>query len=296
MMGRRTFSYVLVDVFAEKALEGNQLAVFMDGRGLSESEMQAIAREMNLSETTFILPSGSEDDDKGIRVRIFTVNEELPFAGHPTLGTAYCIHSQTRSEQVVLNLNVGSVPVTFTPSGTRSFGEMRQRDPEFGENYSREELARAIGLQIEDVAADVPVQVVSTGMPFAIVPIRSLEVIQRMRISWTAIAEFLERRQAKFLYFVTRETVEPGSTLHARMIFYGGEDPATGSAAGCCTGWAVNNGVLAPEQRGIIEQGFEISRPSRIHIRGSKEKDAINNIRVGGYCVEVARGEFYLPK
>ena len=158
MTGRRTFSYVLVDVFAERALEGNQLAVFMDGRGLSESEMQAIAREMNLSETTFILPS--ENQDKGIRVRIFTVSEELPFAGHPTLGTAYCIHSETRSDQVVLNLNVGSVPVSFTPSGTRSFGEMRQRDPEFGETYSREELASAIGLQIEDVAGDVPVQVV----------------------------------------------------------------------------------------------------------------------------------------
>jgi len=296
MAERRTFSYVLVDVFAEKALEGNQLAVFLDGRGLTENEMQAIAREMNLSETTFILPSDSEDEEKGIRVRIFTVNEELPFAGHPTLGTAYCLHGQTGSEQVVLKLNVGSVPVSFTPSGTRSFGEMRQRDPEFGETYSREELAKALGLKIEDVAGDVPVQVVSTGMPFAIVPIRSLEVIQRMRVSWTAIAEFIERRQAKFLYFVTRETVEPGSTLHARMIFYGGEDPATGSAAGCCTAWAVKHGVLGPEQRGIIEQGFEISRPSRIHIRGSKENDAISNIRVGGYCVEVARGELYLPK
>jgi trans-2,3-dihydro-3-hydroxyanthranilate isomerase len=294
MTDRRTFSYVLVDVFAERALEGNQLAVFLDGRGLSEDEMQAIAREMNLSETTFVLPADNED--KGIRVRIFTVNEELPFAGHPTLGTAYCLHSQTRLERVLLNLNVGSVPVSFTPSGTRSFGEMKQRDPEFGETYSREELARAIGLQVEDVAGDVPVQVVSTGMPFAVVPIRSLEVIQRMRISWTTIAEFIERRQAKFLYFVSRETVEPDSTLHARMIFYGGEDPATGSAAGCCTAWAVNHGVLAPEQRGIIEQGFEISRPSRIHIRGSKENDVIRNIRVGGYCVEVARGEFYLPK
>lgn len=296
MTERRTFSYVLVDVFAERALEGNQLAVFLDGRGLSDDEMQAIAREMNLSETTFILPSDSENDEKGIRVRIFTVSEELPFAGHPTLGTAYCIHSQAGRERVVLNLNVGSVPVSFTPSGTRSFGEMRQRDPEFGETYSREELAKALGLKIEDLAGDVPVQVVSTGMPFAIVPIRSLEVIQRMRISWTAIAQFIERREAKFLYFVSREPVEPGSTLHARMIFYGGEDPATGSAAGCCTAWAVKHGVLAPEQRGVIEQGFEISRPSRIHIRGSKENDAINNIRVGGYCVEVARGDLYLPK
>ena len=238
MTERRTFSYVLVDVFAERALEGNQLAVFRDGRGLSGDEMQATAREMNLSETTFILPSDSEND-KGIRVRIFTVNEELPFAGHPTLGTAYCIHSQTRGEQVVLSLKVGNVPVTFTPSGTRSFGEMRQRDPEFGETYSREELAKAVGLQTDDIAGDVPVQVVSTGMPFAMVPIRSLGVIQRMKISWTAFPEFIERREAKFLYFVSRETVEPGSTLHARMIFYGGEDPATGSAAGCCTAWAV---------------------------------------------------------
>ena len=294
MSETRALPYVIVDVFSDRALEGNQLAVVTDAGDITSEEMQALARETRLSETTFVLPTGV--DSGGIHVRIFTVNEELPFAGHPTLGTAYVLHRRQKNAKVMLNLNVGVVPVVFTDNGGRSFGEMTQRDPEFGETYTREEVASAIGIQVDDISSDVPIQCVSTGMPFAMVPIRSLDVIRRMNPSWTSIADFVERRQAKFLYFVTRETEDPNATLHARMFFYGGEDPATGSAAGCCTGWAVAHGVLAPEKHGLIEQGFEMLRPSRIYIRGSLERGIVKNVRVGGYCVEVARGEFFLPK
>jgi trans-2,3-dihydro-3-hydroxyanthranilate isomerase len=285
---------VIVDVFADRALEGNQLAVVTDAGDITSEEMQALARETRLSETTFVLPKG--DAAGATRVRIFTVNEELPFAGHPTLGTAYVLHRRQKNARVVLNLNVGLVPVVFSDSGGRSFGEMTQRDPEFGETYTSEDVASALGLAVDDISSDLPIQCVSTGMPFAIVPIRSLDVTRRMNPSWASIANFVERRQAKFLYFVTRDTVDPNATLHARMFFYGGEDPATGSAAGCCTGWAVAHGVLAPEKHGLIEQGLEMLRPSKIYIRGSLEQGTVKNVRVGGYCVEVARGEFYLPK
>lgn len=294
MSETRALPYVIVDVFADRALEGNQLAVVTDTGDLTSEQMQALARETRLSETTFVL---SKEDAAGpTRVRIFTVNEELPFAGHPTLGTAYVLHRRQKNAKVVLNLNVGLVPVVFTDRGGRSFGEMTQRDPEFGETYAREEIALAIGIPVDEISSDVPIQCVSTGMPFAMVPIRSLDVIRRMNPSWASIANFVERRQAKFLYFVSRETVDPNATLHARMFFYGGEDPATGSAAGCCTGWAVAHGVLAPEKHGLIEQGFEMLRPSKIYIRGSLEQGTVKNVRVGGFCVEVAHGEFFLPK
>ena len=289
----RRLPYVLIDVFADRPLEGNQLAVFTDGRGLSDEQMQALARETNFSETTFILPRESEDERReGSRVRIFTTQEELPFAGHPTLGTAYYLHRFGGSNEIWLDLKLGKVPVRFhRETGDRSFGEMRQRDAEAGKVHNREEIARATGLALDDIVPHLPVQTFSTGLPFIIVPVISLAAIRKAG-PYSRMQEYLERSENKFFYFVTAETVSSDAKLHARMPFYGGDDPATGSAAGCCAAWMAMHGVIDGDERAIIEQGLEVHRPSRIHVRAQKSGDKVVNVHVGGYCVEVAQGEF----
>ena len=295
---KRRFPYRLLDVFTQKPLEGNQLAVFTDARMLSDEEMQALARETNLSETTFILPRSAEmEREQGVKVRIFTTTEELPFAGHPTLGTAATLRSmqQNRKNEVALDLHVGKISVTFTMrDGTLPFAEMRQRDPVAGMVHKREEIARVTGLNVDDFDPQLPIQTFSTGLFFAIVPLRSLGVMRSLQFSWSNVAEYLSRSDAKFLYFVTRETVNPKARLNARMIFYNGEDAATGSAAGCAAAWMVQHGVAHSDEQVIIEQGIEIKRPSEIYVRASRRGDKIDNVLVGGYSIEVARGEVIL--
>jgi trans-2,3-dihydro-3-hydroxyanthranilate isomerase len=284
-----------LDVFTSQPFEGNSLAVFLDGRGLSDQQMQALAREMNLSETTFILPrEASVERERGVRVRIFTVQEELPFAGHPTLGTAFQLRGSTGAREVVLDLKVGKVPVHFDEEpGEPVFGEMTQLDPKFGEQHDREAVVRAAGLQDGDIDPSLPIQTVSTGVPFTVVPIRGLEIMRTLRVNMQGSEEYLERAGGKFFYFVSRETVDPAARLHARMMFYNGEDPATGSAAGCASAWMVAHGIAQPEERVLIEQGVEMQRPSRIFVRASRKDDRVVNVRVGGNVVEVLRGEFF---
>ena len=283
------------DVFSSKPLEGNSLAVFSDARGLSDDEMQALAKEMNLSETTFIFPRESAvEHERGVRVRIFTVEEELPFAGHPTLGTAFALRGAGASREIALELNVGKVPVRFEDSSEPTFGEMTQVDPVFGMEHDRETVARAIGLNVSDFDAKFPIQTVSTGVAFTIVPLKSLAVIQKLRVDAHKASEYLGKTGGKFMYFVTRETVDTAASLHARMIFYNGEDPATGSAAGCTAAWMVQNGVFEPDKIILIEQGVEMLRPSRIFVRASRQDNRIVNVRVGGNAVEVLRGEVFI--
>jgi trans-2,3-dihydro-3-hydroxyanthranilate isomerase len=294
--------FIQVDVFTSTPLEGNQLAVFLDGRGLSDTEMQALAKEMNLSETTFILPrDAATEKERGVRVRIFTVDEELPFAGHPTLGTAMVLrneavrkNSNSAADEIALDLNVGRIPVRFSTRDGLPFGVMTQRDPEFGQKHTREEVARAAGLALDDIADDVPIQTVSTGNAFAIVPVKRLAVLQNLAPTWTNMKVYLEKSDAKFFYFVSREAVNPEAKLQARMIFYNGEDPATGSAAGPCAAWAVKYGVIAPGEQALLEQGVEMKRRSRIFLSAERESDRIVNVRVGGHAVEVVRGEVFL--
>jgi trans-2,3-dihydro-3-hydroxyanthranilate isomerase len=296
----RKLSMVQVDVFTDRALTGNSLAVFLDGRGLSTELMQALARETNLSETTFILPGDAAvEKDRGVRVRIFTVQEELPFAGHPTLGTAFVLHGQIGAPEVRLDLNVGTVPVRFAHEpGRPAFGEMTQRDPEFGALHNADDIARLTGLRAAAFDDSAPIQTVSTGMPFTITPLRSLKTLQTLRLDLNAAAEYLARSGGKFIYFVCRETVDPKARLHARMIFYNGDDPATGSAAGCCAAWMVAHGVAASEEQVLIEQGLEVHRPSSIYVRATKPDNRpdnyVVNVRVGGNCVELLRGEVTL--
>lgn len=289
-----TLPYVTIDVFTSNPLEGNQLAVFLNGDGLSTEQMQALAKETNLSETTFIMPrSFEETKEKGHRVRIFTVHEELPFAGHPTLGTAWVIRGIGGADEIILDLNVGKVPVRFTEENGQPFGEMRQRDPEFGQIHSREEVARVAGLRVQDISDDVPIHTVSTGMPFVVVPVATLAALQKLSFSYQQVQQYLDKTDGKFLYFVSRETIDPAARLHARMIFYNGEDPATGSAAGCTAAWMAMHGVAKSDERVLIEQGIETLRPSRIFVRAEKNGDHVVNVRVGGQAVEVGRGEMY---
>jgi trans-2,3-dihydro-3-hydroxyanthranilate isomerase len=294
--GSRQLAMAQWDVFTSNPLEGNSLAVFFDGRGLSDAEMLAIAKEMNLSETTFILPRDPAiERERGVRVRIFTVQEELPFAGHPTLGTAYALRGESRVKEIVLELNVGKVPVRFEEtSGQPVFGEMTQVDPVFGAQHDREAVARATGLSVEDFDPTLPIQTVSTGVAFTVTPLRSLAIIQKLRVDMNRAGEYLEKTGGKFMYFVARETVDPAAGLHARMLFYNGEDPATGSAAGCTAAWMVAHGVAEPDKPVFIEQGVEMRRPSRIFVRASRRDNRIVNVRVGGNAVEVIRGEVFL--
>ncbi len=296
----RRLSMTQWDVFSSRPLEGNSLAVIHDARGLTDTEMQALAKEMNLSETTFILPrDAATERERGIRVRIFTVQEELPFAGHPTLGTAFALRAQSGAKQVVLELNVGKVPVHFEDSnGKPPFGEMTQIDPTFVMQHDREAVALATGLRPEDFDDSLPIETVSTGVPFTVTPLKSLAVMQNLQIDLNRAAEYLARTAGKFFYFVTRETVDREARLHSRMLFYNGEDPATGSAAGCAAAWMVAHGVAKPDERVLIEQGVEMKRPSRIFVHASfhsKSSDnRVVNVRVGGNSVEIMRGELYL--
>ena len=292
----RTLAMTQWDVFSSSPLEGNSLAVFSDARGLSDSEMQSLAKEMNLSETTFVFPRDSATErERGVRVRIFTVQEELPFAGHPTLGTAFALRGQSGAEVITLDLNVGKVPVKFEENpGQATFGEMTQIDPVFVMQHDREAVAKATGLSRDDFDASLPIETVSTGVPFTVASLRSLAVMQNLRVDAGKANEYLQKTGGKFLYFVCRETVDPSATLHARMIFYNGEDPATGSAAGCTAAWMVAHGVAEPDRRVLIEQGIEMQRPSRIFVRAAKRDNRIVNVRVGGNAVEVIRGEVFL--
>ncbi len=290
------FSFIQLDVFTSIPLEGNQLAVFPDARGLSDERMQALAKEMNLSETTFIFPrDAAVEREQGVQVRIFTVAEELPFAGHPTLGTGFVLRGASGAAEVALHLKVGKVPVRFEESdGKPVFGEMTQMDPVFGPVHDREAVVRAAGLRDGDVDPSLPIETVSTGVPFTVVPLRGLEIMRQLRVDLKASAEYLARAGGKFFYFVSRETVDRGARLHARMLFYNGEDPATGSAAGCTAAWMVKHGVAKPDERVLIEQGIEMGRPSRIFVRAALRDDRVVNVRVGGNVVEVLRGEVSL--
>jgi len=291
----RRLSFVQVDVFTSKALEGNPLAVFPDASGLRDDEMQAIAREMNLSETTFVFSrSTAIERDSGVRVRVFTVQEELPFAGHPTLGTAFVLRGKAEANEIKLELSVGTIPVRFeNASGKPVFGEMTQVDPVFGRIHDPREITEVTGIPLNDIATNLPIQTVSTGVPFTILPLRNLESIRRLRIDHERSSKYLSESGGKFFFCVTPETVDPAARLHARMLMYGGEDPATGSAAGCAAAWMVRHGIAASDERVLVEQGIEMNRPSRIFVRASERNDRVVNVRVGGNVVEVLRGEIF---
>jgi trans-2,3-dihydro-3-hydroxyanthranilate isomerase len=294
------YEFVQLDVFTRTPLTGNPLAIFTDARGLTDQQMQALAREMNLSETTFILPREPQVEAKeGKRVRIFTVEEELPFAGHPTLGTALYLHNTaaSRADEIVLDLNVGKIGVRFSAdSNNRSdrvagdvFGEMCQRNPEFGPILPRDGIASVLRGGADEIASEWPSQIVSTGLPFAIVPIRDAKSLANLKPDLVGAVALLQGTGARFCYFISPEH-EGWRGVGARMFFYGGEDPATGSAAGCAASWMVQHGLAKSDEQILIHQGVEARRPSEIFVRATREGEKVTNVRVGGYAVEVLRG------
>ena len=303
-MPARTYEVIQLDVFTQTPLSGNPLAIFPDAGELTDAEMQALAREMNLSETTFIFPrDGATEAREGKKVRIFTVEAELPFAGHPTLGTALYLYASESNQKkragITLDLKAGKIPVRFTANsgnvgGARVdgqvFGEMRQRDPEFGTSLSRDDVARVIGIATDEVSSEWPIQPVSTGLTFTVVPFRSRQTLSDLKFSYMQAAEFLKKTGANFFYFLCPERREGRLEARARMFFYGGEDPATGSAAGCAASWMVQHGVAKSDEQVVIRQGVECRRPSEMHVRATREGGRVTNVRVGGYAAEILRG------
>src|SRR2546423_6347469 len=263
---------------------------------------------MNLSETTFILSRDAATEARdGKKVGIYTVEQELPFAGHPTLGTALYLYASgsnpKKPAEISLDLKAGKIPVRFTansPNAGRDrvdgqvFGEMRQRDPEFGTPLSREDVARVIGIAVDEISSDWPIQPVSTGLTFTIVPFRNRQTLSDLKFSYAQAAEFLKNSGANFFYFLCPKRGEGRLEARSRMFFYGGEDPAAGSAAGCAASWMVQHGVANSHEEVVIRQGIECRRPSEMHVRATREGDRVTNVRVGGYAVEVLRGTVVL--
>jgi trans-2,3-dihydro-3-hydroxyanthranilate isomerase len=289
--------YFVVDVFTGTALEGNQLAVVMNSRGLISEQMQAIAREFNLSETTFVERRAHDvEAAEGVRVRIFTTQEELDFAGHPTLGTASVLKTYApatlHGDTITLRLNVGPVPVKFSSDGL--FGEMTQPDPKFGETLDPSDVAELIGLDVADLDPALPPAIVSTGSAFAIVVLLSAASLARLNVRQHDATKWLREHGARWFY-VLGPTGATNPDYRARMLFNGGEDPATGSAAGCAIAWLVQKGAVAPGRRIHLRQGVEIARPSDLFLSAEMQSGRVTNVRVAGSTVLVAKGQLFLP-
>jgi len=286
-------SYYVVDAFAEKKYAGNPVAVFRRAGEISSDEMQNIAREINYSETAFILSDAQNNG--GFDVRIFTPKEEVPFAGHPTLGTAHIIHSyiiQGKSNDLVLNLKVGQIPVTFSEDG---YCWMKQIQPIFGQQHKAESLANIIGVDISDIEGRFPIQEVSTGFPFFIVPLKNIAALKKAKVDKGKYFDLIKDTVAKGILVFCPETHEPQNNISVRVFgdYYGiPEDPATGSGNGCLAGYLVKYRFFGKDSINIrSEQGYEVGRPSLLLLKAEQSDENIN-ISVGGKSVVVAQGEF----
>jgi len=286
--------FLIVDVFAESRWAGNQLAVVLGAGGLETEEMQAIAREFNFSETTFVL--AAEPGVRGWPVRIFTPQHELPFAGHPTLGTAWVIRSELLgggADRIDLDLPVGTIPVTPAAEIGAEVLWMRQVPPRFGARVAPEAIAAALGLAPEDVDAELPVEEVSTGIGFLITPLTSLSALRRAKPDTAACAALLEGGMAEDVLILAREGRDPSHRLSVRVFAASHgvpEDPATGSANGCLAGWLSRHRALGDARVDVtVGQGHEIGRPSLLRLRAWPEGETIA-VEVGGRVVPVAAG------
>ncbi len=305
----RLFKFAHIDVFTSTPLLGNPLDVFLDARGMSDAEMLAVTRESYLNEVTFIFPrDATTEREQGIHVRIFTPDGEVPFAGHPTLGTASVLHAQRLKaasqnkkasaglDDITLDLKIGKVPVKFLRDNSgHVLGEMRQVAPVFGEIHDRDDVAQLHNLSPDDIADWAPIQTVSTGLPFTILPLKRLSSLQSLRLNEDKLNAYAAKRARDFgFYYVTRDTAEPDIALRARCIYVGGEDAATGSAAGCTAAWMVRHGAAQSDQSVHIRQGVEMKRTSDIFVRASLDRDTVSNVRVAGYTVQTMQGELTL--
>lgn len=287
--------FFITDVFTSKKYGGNQLATFVDCESLSDADMQMIAKEMNFSETTFIL--SREPKNGGYDVRIFTPNSEVEFAGHPTLGTAYVIREKLRltsDSEIMLNLRVGQIPVTFSnPMQKIPKLWMKQMPPKFGRQYEPNILAHILGIDVSDVDAAHPIEEVSTGFPTLVVPLTSLSALKRARVNKEDYFVLVKDAWAKLILIYSRESYEPGQSLSVRVFadFYGvAEDAATGSSNGALAAYLAQHNVLPTTNVDVaVGQGYEMGRPSTLGLRVSNNNGEIE-VSVGGSVVEVAEG------
>ncbi len=303
----RRLHYHRVDVFTDRAFGGNPLAVCANGRGVSDETMQAVAKEFNLSETTFVLPP--DDPRHDWRVRIFTPDRELPMAGHPTVGTSFVlarehmIRRDERETNIVLEEGVGPVPVRVEfEGGEPVFAEMSQPLPTFGPELkdARAAAAAMLSLDAEDLDPNLPLEVVSCGVPFLFVPLRSLDAAHRARPRADLIEQVATDGVPPEVFIFTREVEHAGSTVHSRMFAPGlgiTEDPATGGASGPLGCYLVRHRLVPcdPSAEIVSEQGIEMGRPSFIRIRIERRGEDITAVRVGGQCHFMGEGFIELP-
>ncbi|WLD94621.1 PhzF family phenazine biosynthesis protein [Alkalihalobacillus sp. AL-G] len=304
----KTLNYSLVDVFTTKPFGGNQLAVFQADSTLKPDTMQRIARELNLSESVFIRPPS--DPEKEVSLRIFTPQVELPMAGHPTIGAAYVlahkgmIETKEGKNEWIFEEGVGDVPVTvYKDHAQISKVEMEQPLPVFGDKYIETEIvAKLLSLSIRDLDPTMPIQTVSSGVPFLYVPIRSLSSMKKMNFR-TDVWEkhFSGNPHTKHIFTFTTETEEPTSTVHSRMFAPAmgiSEDPATGAASGPLGAYLVKYGAIPPTDHKTYfirsEQGLEMGRPSYIDITIMKEGSEIKEVKIGGKSTMIGSGQIFL--
>jgi len=305
----RRYRFIQADVFTDVAFGGNPVAVFPDAEGLSDSEMQQIAREMNLSETAFVLPP--TDPRANVRVRFFTPSAELPFAGHPTIGTHVVLAHLGRYTisgpvtRIWQQVGVGTLPVDLITdgSGRTTRAVMTQGEARHGGIYEdRAKLAQALGLSKADLHPDLPAQVFSTGLPGLIIPLQSLDAIQRVRLNVGVFNEVCRTMGVTGAEVFTLETLDRAHHAHVRNfdpligVF---EDPATGSMAGALGAYLLAHGVVEYGYESsttylVIEQGFEMGRPSLIEVEVDVVQGVITEVRVGGQVVIVIEGELML--
>ncbi len=305
MDDRQSLKFYQADVFTGQPFGGNPVAVFPDAHGLADYQLQRIAREMNLSETVFVLPP--TDQAAVVRLRIFTPTQEIPFAGHPVLGTFFVLAQlgliavTDGVTRVMQECNIGLFPVELhAQEGELTRVVMTQPKPEFlGPVDAIEDvykISSALGLPKYSIAdMKWSIEVVSTGLPVLIVPVRTLTAVRSIQPDATAIMDVCSRFGANGMMAFTTVTVEPSSTVHTRMFAPSIgilEDPATGSASGALGAYLVQNGVVdvAPTTDIVIEQGYEIERPSQILVRIESDDDIIQTVKVGGQCVMVVEG------
>jgi trans-2,3-dihydro-3-hydroxyanthranilate isomerase len=302
----RSYRFLHYDVFTDHLFGGNQLAVFLDGRGLSTDTMQAVAKEMNFSETTFVLPPEAEGTDA--RVRIFTPAEELPVAGHPTIGTTFAL-ARTGAiaagrDQIVFGMNIGPVPVALTWTGEDlGFAWMSQGMPTFGDSIAnRDAVAQALSISPAAITGTGrPVQVVSCGVPFLYVPLTARRAVDNAQLNAAALEALLEETGtgAHGVFIFSAEPGTDRATVYSRMFAPGlgvQEDPATGIASGPLGCYLVKHQIVPPEKATAMVslQGAKMGRPSHVHISIGTSDGDITSVRVGGEAVLAGEGTLYI--
>lgn len=292
----REYRFIQVDVFTSVAFGGNQLAVFTDARGLADAQMQAIAREMNFSESTFVFPP--EDPANDARVRIFTPGQELPMAGHPTVGTGWVLGNERSKSSLVFELGVGPTPVTVEPADAfRGAATMQQRVPDFWEaKATRAEAAALVSLEESALHPTLPILNGGAGVDYLYVPLRRREDVAAAQANAAAMDAYFGDSFHRAVYVFCPEG-DSTSDVRGRMFFLVNgaplEDPATGSAAGPLGGYLVNQGVCPPGPI-RLQQGYEMGRPSDIVITVAGEAGTIESVTVGGGVVKVAEGRLWV--